>query len=360
MRVLFANQLLGFQPGFFGGVEIQMQKTREYLKRLEVEAKFFQPSIDRIVDFDIVHLFMPWMFPSEAMKLVYYARGKGIKVVASPVFWDFFELNYKSDLWYKKPFYVPYYLFRNVVYKYSFDFGLRTLDRYVAKVFKNSDLLLPNSDLESELIVKMFNIDRKKVLTVPNGVDQSFAVASPRMFVEKYGLSDFILFVGRIDDPRKNVSRLIRAFDEAEINTQLVIIGSRIGEERSWNLNSGVRSRILHLESLPHESELLKSAYAASKVFALPSWIETPGLAALEAAIAGANVVITDRGSTREYFGEQVWYVDPSSVESIKTALTEAYHSKKRPELREHILSKYTWDRVATETLKAYKKTLNE
>ena len=36
-----------------------------------------------------------------------------------------------------------------------------------------------------------------------------------------------------------------------------------------------------------HDDPLLASAYAAARVFALPSWFETPGLAALEAALAG-------------------------------------------------------------------------
>ena len=48
----------------------------------------------------------------------------------------------------------------------------------------------------------------------------------------------------------------------------------------------------------------LASAYAAARVFALPSWFETPGLAALEAGLAGCAVAITPYGSTRDYFGD--------------------------------------------------------
>ena len=53
-----------------------------------------------------------------------------------------------------------------------------------------------------------------------------------------------------------------------------------------------------------HDDPLLASAYAAARVFALPSWFETPGLAALEAALAGARWSITPFGCTREYFGD--------------------------------------------------------
>jgi len=165
-------------------------------------------------------------------------------------------------------------------------------------------------------------------------------------------------------DPRKNLLSLLQAFMEADLDTYLVLIGTHAREisdwKCSWQIKRGSRSNIMHLGWLPHESELLRSAYAASKVFALPSWLETPGLAALEAAVAGANIVITSKGCTKEYFDKYAWYVDPANVESIKTALIKAYHSNRKPELRERILLKYTWNRVATETLKAYTKVLNK
>jgi len=43
---------------------------------------------------------------------------------------------------------------------------------------------------------------------------------------------------------------------------------------------------------------MLASAYAACDVFVLPSMFETPGIAALEAGLAGAKIVITKYGGT--------------------------------------------------------------
>ena len=77
------------------------------------------------------------------------------------------------------------------------------------------------------------------------------------------------------------------------------------------------------LGRLEHDDPLLASAYAAARVFALPSWFETPGLAALEAALAGCAVVITPFGSTREYFGELVEYARPGRPGEIDQALAE-------------------------------------
>ena len=55
----------------------------------------------------------------------------------------------------------------------------------------------------------------------------------------------------------------------------------------------GGRAASSWLGRLDHHDPLLASAYAAARVFALPSWFETPGLAALEAALAGCSVAIT-------------------------------------------------------------------
>ena len=70
---------------------------------------------------------------------------------------------------------------------------------------------------------------------------------------------------------------------------------------------------------------MLASAYAAARVLALPSWFETPGLAALEAALAGCAVVVTPFGCTREYFGDRVEYARPDRPAEIGRAILRAW-----------------------------------
>jgi hypothetical protein len=62
----------------------------------------------------------------------------------------------------------------------------------------------------------------------------------------------------------------------------------------------------------------------ANRVFIIPFWLETPSIAALEAGLAGCTVIITNRGSTREYFGDRALYCDPQNVTSIRMALDRA------------------------------------
>jgi glycosyltransferase involved in cell wall biosynthesis len=100
------------------------------------------------------------------------------------------------------------------------------------------------------------------------------------------------------------------------------------------------------------------SAYAAAKVLALPSWYETPGLVALEAALAGCSIAITDRGSTKDYFGDMAEYCNPRSESSIARAVQKAYAQKRDGVLKKHVLTYFTWKIVAKKTLEGYRTIL--
>ena len=93
-------------------------------------------------------------------------------------------------------------------------------------------------------------------------------------------------------------------------------------------------------------------------LFASRSNFETPGLVALEAGLAGCNIVITNQGSTKEYFRNHAFYVNPSSITDLKKQLKIAFEQPKSSELKKIILENYTWDKVAEETLRAYRQII--
>ncbi len=99
---------------------------------------------------------------------------------------------------------------------------------------------------------------------------------------------------------------------------------------------------------------MLESAYAAARVLALPSWFETPGLVALEAALAGTAVVITPHGCTREYFGDRVEYARPDDRVEIGRAIGDAWQRGPDPGLAAHVQAHYLWSEVARRTAEAY------
>ena len=116
---------------------------------------------------------------------------------------------------------------------------------------------------------------------------------------------------------------------------------------------------------LPHlPPEELRSAYAAARVHALPSWIETCGLVTMEAALADCGVVVSTAGYELEYFRDLAYYCDPGDTRSIRTAVEAAYANHdadagRRAALKEVILRDYTWERAAALTKAAYERVLS-
>ncbi len=107
-----------------------------------------------------------------------------------------------------------------------------------------------------------------------------------------------------------------------------------------------------------HQSALVHY-YARARVHVLPSWFETCGLSSLEAAAMGCNIVITAKGYTRDYFGDDAFYCDPGNPGSILEAVMKAAAAKPSIQLAESIKINYTWERAAAMTLSAYQTVLN-
>lgn len=165
-----------------------------------------------------------------------------------------------------------------------------------------------------------------------------------------------MLCVGRIE-PRKNQHRLIQALSDTVI--PLVLIGNPMANDYFALCRQLAGDRVYFLPAVPHDSPLLAGAYAACRVFALPSLLETPGIAALEAGVAGARVVVTPYGGAREYLCDHAFYPEPRSVQSIRQAVLHAWETPHAPDtLRQHLLTHYRWETVAQKTLQLYQRVL--
>ena len=225
-----------------------------------------------------------------------------------------------------------------------------------------SNLVLVSGENEAKLLTDHFGVPTDIVKTLPVCVDERFCNSKPKLFESTYGITDFILLAGnRLR--RKNVLRLLDAYSQLEVDSPLVIIGSEKDEHFSKEFcsklskinSSSSKKKVIHIENLPPSSELLKSAYASSRVFVLPSYYETPGIAALEAGIAGSNIAITSVGTTKEYFKNYAEYIDPCSTESIENAIEKAYSKPRNSALKNFILKNYSIKAVAQKFLEITK-----
>ena len=229
----------------------------------------------------------------------------------------------------------------------------------IRTLLHTSDIALPNSDMEGDLLADVFNIERDKFHTVYNGIDRIFIdddESTGDLFRNEYNIDgDFILFVGNIEK-RKNQVNVARAVRNSGLN--VVMLGNIRDKNFYKEMMNESGGNIRYLGYLPHDSGLLRSAYRACDLFILPTMLETPGLAALEAAAMGTKIVVTREGSTREYFEDMVTYVNPLSPEDILSGIQKELGLTRDTALQKHVREKFTWENTARQTLSAYRHVL--
>lgn len=323
---------------YYGGAEVQAEQTAHYLRELGVRVDFFTP-LDREVG-DVVHAFGAYPYFRTVAE---YCRFHRKPFILSTIFYkdiSSLRLRLRYRIYRLFPKHVPQ--FRNL-----------------RRLLSHACVVLPNTQAEALQLQQIFRLPPQRIEVVPNGVEARFAEADPDWFRRETGIREsFVLCVGRIE-PRKNQHRLIRALSGTKI--PLVLMGNPLSEDYLTLCRELADGRVYFLPAVPHDSPLLAGAYAACRVFALPSLLETPGIAALEAGIAGARVVVTPYGGAREYFGDYALYPEPRSVQSIRQAVLQAWESPHSAEaLRQHLLTHYSWETVARKTLQVYQRVIAE
>lgn len=345
MKVLFYSYPWAFQKK--GGGEIQLLKTGEYLKKAGVEIKLFDFFKDKLEENDILHIFGSLKDNSGFLEA---AKKSGIKICVSSIFWTDIR-RYMGEIGIKNRI--------NALAHHLIKATMPFLSSGRKKIFSLADLILPNSESEARQIERYFNIGRDKFFVVPNGVEERFKYAKKDEFVKKYGIEGFILYAGRIE-PRKNQLNFIKAMRGFK-KSRVVFVGDHTLEHKEY-YEACLKEKddnMIFLGPIDHESSLLASLYGAAGVFCLTSWFETPGLAALEAAVAGKNIVITPYGSTKDYFGDLALYAYPQMPNDIRAKVEEAFCRSSDNRLQQKVLDNYSWYRVAEKTMEAYRKVLS-
>ena len=160
----------------------------------------------------------------------------------------------------------------------------------VAELLHLADRILPNSTAEADQLSGFSASTAGGSTSCPTACSPAFGSASPNDFREQVGELRFRP-LGRSDRAAEEPTRSGPAVVELACP---VVRGRRCRRIRGLRrefADAARRSRGLARGGSTTTTRCSVSAYAAARVFALPSWFETPGLAALEAALAGAPVV---------------------------------------------------------------------
>ena len=223
--------------------------------------------------------------------------------------------------------------------------------------------------------LKAMGIPPEKISIAPCGVDLDLFTGSGP--ADKRNRTHRILSVGRLV-PRKGVEVVIRALpllrDAGFGDVELLIVGGG-GDATATESDAegrrllaiaaelGVREHVIFRGQVPREAmpEIFRSADAV----ACTPWYEPFGIVPLEAMACGVPVVASAVGGLRDTVvdGGTGLHVPPLDPGATAAALARLLSDKGlREELgragQQRARARYSWDRVAAETEKAYLQTL--
>lgn len=300
-----------------------------------------------------MQLLLPWTLRRERPDLVHY-------------------VNFNAPILHPHPFVATFH--DMVLYRHPefFTWKKRYLTRsLMPRVARRARGVITVSETVKREIVEGIGIDERRVHVVANAAGGGFRPvedeATVRSILEKHGVRrPYVLFVGTLE-PRKNLARLLAAFDEmksgADLPHELVVVGGR-----GWKFAPILRA-VERLENRALVRFLdyvdlrdMPAVYSAADLFVFPSIYEGFGIPILEAMRCGTPVLASDIPVHREVAGDAAGWCDPLSPASIRTEMRRILENAGIAErLRAAGLRRaegFSWTRAARETTEVYRRVL--
>lgn len=215
-----------------------------------------------------------------------------------------------------------------------------------------SDAIIAVSEFTSRQIQDLLGVPEARIRVIPHGV---FLPA----LSENSNREDLILFVGALQ-VRKNIERLVAAFERLPGKWKLVLAGATSGYGAAAIVEqidrSSARDRIRMTGHISQEH--LEILFRKARVFAFPSLDEGFGMPVLEAMAFGVPVVTSKRSALPEAAGDAALLVDPENVDEIEYALQRLMEDDL---LRDQLVrcgreraAQYSWKETARQTYALY------
>ncbi|MDD5716252.1 MAG: glycosyltransferase family 4 protein [Sulfuricurvum sp.] len=238
---------------------------------------------------------------------------------------------------------VKYLMYQSVSYSDQQRFILSKVNKVL--LLSDYELDVINRDLK-------INIELKKCVIVPNGINTELFAPEP-----DYKLKKDVLCVARIE-PRKNQMHLLEIAKNLPFN--ITFIG-KINQNNLSYYNDFISKvnelqNVTFLNGLPYEQLIDKMR--SSRLNILPSYVEVSPLVDLEALACGMNVITTQYSSTNNMFdSDSILYIDPDKLNA--NTIKQMYNQNFDHELRLTILREFSWEKAAKKLKKVYEDLVN-
>jgi glycosyltransferase involved in cell wall biosynthesis len=229
-------------------------------------------------------------------------------------------------------------------------------------VSRRMDLWISGSKDSAEAVANTFDLDRKKMRVIYDGVDE--AVFNLCEDVEK--IPGRLIFVGNTEDRKKGILYLMQAMSMLPKDVNLMVVDGC----SKWKFFANdliekykLQGRVEFLARIP--AEQLAEEYSRSEVAVVPSVYEGFGLPAAEAMACGVPVVSSDGGALPEVVGHD----GDGIIVPRKNARALADAVKKLlgdPVLRaemgrrgyKRVMGRFTWKQMAVGTAGVYEEAM--
>ena len=218
-----------------------------------------------------------------------------------------------------------------------------------------SDAIIAVSEFTASQVEQLLDVERARLHVVHHGTNW----LPPGVPVQR---ENIILHAGAVQR-RKNISRLVEAFERTPPGWSLVLVGSAGYGAAAILSQIENSSRRQDIQARGYVSaEELAAWYARARIFAFPSLDEGFGMPVLEAMAAGVPVVAANRSALPEVCGEAALLVDPEDTEGLWTAIErlirdEALAQELMRRGRERA-SQFTWGKAVEQTWEVYQQLL--
>lgn len=243
---------------------------------------------------------------------------------------------------------------------------------FFPKFAKKADHLLTVSEYSKNDICVTYGIDSKKITAIWNGasplfkpVSESVKSESRKMYSEG---KPYFLFVGSLH-PRKNIKRLILAFEKYRIDNptseyRLVIVGTELWANSITDIevSDSIKQQINFTGHLAIEE--LAKVMASASIFTFVPYFEGFGIPLVEAMKCGTPIISGNKTSLPEVAGAAALYCDPFSIDDIALKMAElSSNIELQQKLSIQGLERsqlFNWDKTAQEVWRIIESTVNK
>ncbi len=238
----------------------------------------------------------------------------------------------------------------------------RLLFRFYISGLKKAKYILSISKNTKKDLVELLGIPRKKIVTIPYGLDlRLFKTKNKEEIKKRFKWEGKIILLSIGSTYYKNTLRMLKSIKNIK-NKHKNILFLKVGffseKEQKYIIKNNLKKLIMQKNNLSQTE--LNDSYNASDILFFPSLYEGFGRPPLEAMACGTPVLTSNTSSLPEIVGEAGIKVNPYSQDEIDfavlTLIEDKMFANSLIKKGYENIKRFSWNKYSKKVEKVYKK----